>query len=159
MDNVNVIRQGFTAPDFSLPNSQGEIFRLKDNIGNKFICLCFFPDGANEKINGYLKDLNQGLPNVASGMPVTIIGICSERPDHLKAFRQRLKLNFDLLSDQKLVVASRYYVVNSQSPKPVPHFSLFVIDDSGIVRLRAGEIPGLTKYSPDEFRADVAKLI
>lgn len=159
MDNVNVIRQGFYAPDFSLPNTQGEIFHLKENLGGKFICLCFFSDGSNEKINGYLKDLNQGLPNTASGFPVRLIGICPERGSRLKSLKEKLKLSYDLLADQKMLVATRYYVVNSYSPKPSVYFSLFVIDDSGIVRHRESEIQGLSKYSPEEFRAEVAKLI
>ena len=51
MDNVNVLRTGFYALDFALPDTQGNIFRLRDDLSGHFTALCFFPDGENEKIS------------------------------------------------------------------------------------------------------------
>jgi len=159
MDNVNVIRTGFFAPDFSLPDARGDIFHLKDNLRDKFICLCFFPDGGNEKANNCLKELNQGLPKTPAGLPVDVVGICPERISHVAQLRERLKLAFPILADDRLAVATKYHLVNTSSAKPAVYFSVFVIDDTNLVRYRASEIPGLSKYSFDELKSEIAKLI
>jgi len=159
MDNVNVIRAGFFAPDFSLPDSNGDLLALKGNLKDNFICLCFFPDGDNDKINGYLKDLNVGLPPTSSGLPVKVIGICPEKSKRLKTLKEKLKLNFALLFDSRLMAAKKYYVVNNSAVKPSVHFSVFVIDDGGTIRYRASEVVGFSKYVPEDLRSEISRLI
>jgi len=159
MDNVNVIRTGFFALDFSLPDTQGNLFRLKDNLAGNFVALCFFPDGDNERANGYLKDLNQGLPLTASGLPVRLAGICPRRADRLRELKDRFKLAFPLLSDDKLLVSRKYHVWDDDSPKPEVHFCIFVVDDFGVIRHRVSEVPGYSRFMIDEFRTAISKLI
>ena len=159
MDNVNVLRNGFIAPDFSLPDSQGNIFNLKQKVDNCFIALCFFSNGGKERINSYLKDLNQGLPKTGSGLTVNVIGICPETGAHLNQLKEKLKLAFRLLSDRKSVVASRYYLADNSSHVPANYFSVVVIDDTGIIRHRVTEIPGVSKYNPEELKKEISRLI
>ena len=159
MDNVNVMRTGFFAPDFSLPDTKGELFHLSEHLSGCFVCLCFFPDGDNDKVNSYLKDLNSGLPKTAAGLPVKIIGISPVRGSHLKELQEKYKITFPLLSDLKMAVSSRYYVINDSSSKPSVHFSIFVIDDTGIIRYRASEVAGLSRYNAEEFKVELSKLI
>jgi peroxiredoxin len=159
MDNVNVLRTGFFALDFSLPDTEGNIYHLEENLSGSFTCLCFFTDGENDRINTFLKDLAQGLPQTRSGLPVKIIGICPERSSHLKALKEKLKLNFALLSDQKLDIAGKYLVINSSLPKPSVYFSVFIVDDMGVIRHRSSEVSGFSKYVPEGLRAEISKLI
>jgi peroxiredoxin len=159
MDNVNVLRTGFFALDFSLPDTQGDIFHLKNNLKDRFTCLCFFPNDGNEKINNFLKDLNAGLPDMPAGLPVKVIGICPEKISRLQGLKDKLKLNFPVLADEKLVVATKYHVVNSYSARPSVYFSIFIIDDTGQIWYRQSEVPGLAKYNPENLRLEIAKLI
>jgi peroxiredoxin len=159
MENVNVIRTGFITPDFSLADTTGEMFILMDNLSENFLCLCFFPEDDNEKILSYLKELNQGLPKTASGLPVKVIGISPARGSHLKILREKLKLNFCILPDPQASISARYYVVNSYSSKSAVYFSLFVIDDNGIVRYRASEVSGFSRFSIEELRSEIPKLL
>lgn len=159
MDNVNVLRNGFFPPDFSLPDSEGNMFNLRQSLQGCFICLCFFPDGSKEKINNYLKDLNQGLPATASALPVKVVGVCSEKAIHIKEIKEKLRLGFPILSDEKTSVANSYYILDNNSLKPAPYFGIFIIDDTGIIRHRMIEIPGVSKYSPEELRKEIPKLI
>jgi len=159
MENVNVIRTGFMAPEFALADTQGEIFDLKDNLSGNFLCVCFFPDGDNDKVITYLRDLNQGFPATAAGLPINVIGVSPARSSRLKALKEKHKLNFPILSDPHLSVCSRYYIVNSYSPKPAVHFSVFIIDDAGIVRFRSSEIPGISRFSFDELKSEIPKLL
>jgi peroxiredoxin len=159
MDNVNVLRSGFYAIDFTLTDTQGDIFHLQENLDGKFTCLVFFPSGEIEKISNFLKNLSQGLPNSAAGLPVKIVAIGSEKVNHLNNLKEKLKLNYLVLSDSRLFVSNKYYVVNTSSAKPSVYFSIFVIDDAGIIRYRASEVPGFSRYSPEELRAAISRLI
>ncbi len=159
MDNVNVIRTGFFAPDFSLPDSEGHMVSLKENLANSFVCLCFFPDGDNDKINGILKDLNSDMPKTAAGLLVNILAVSPEKVFRLKALKDKLKINFPLLSDLKLKAAKQYYVVDSNSLKRNVHFSVFIIDDAGIVRHRFSEVIGVSKFAMENLKIEIAKLL
>jgi peroxiredoxin len=159
MDNVNVLRTGFYAPVFSLTDTEGNVFSLKASLSGSYTCLVFFSDDNNDKINSHLKDLNQGFSDNASGLPVKILGICPERPNHLKTLKDKLKLNFPLLSDPKLIVSDKYYVTNTHNARPSVYFSIFVIDDLGVIRNRSSEVQPLSKFIIEELKADIAKLI
>jgi peroxiredoxin len=159
MDNVNVIRSGFFAIDFTLTDTQGDVFHLKDNLTDHFTCLVFFPDGEIEKINNYLKVLNHGLPGTASGLPVNIIGICPDKVSRLNQVRNKLKLDFPILSDPGLLVSSRYYVADESSARPAVYFSIFIVDDEGVIRYRLSEVPGFSKFAPDELKESISRLI
>jgi peroxiredoxin len=159
MDNVNVIRTGFFAIDFSLPDTNGNIYQLKNHLSGKFAAIVFFSGGDNERIGSYMKDLNQGLPQTASGLAVDIVGICPMRPDDLKKLQEKLRLSFPLLSDYQMTVSTKYHVVDSYSARPTVHFCIFVIDDYSLIRFRTCEVSGLSKFVPEEFRNAISKLI
>ena len=158
MENVNVIRTGFMAPDFSLGDINGEVFKLSDSLAGNFLCLCFFPDGETDK-TAYLKEMNQGMPETAAQLPVRIIGISPTKAGHLKQLKDKLKINFQMLPDPQLEVASKYYIINGYSPKPAVYFSVFIIDDTGVVRYRASEIPGTSRFSFEELKSEISKLL
>lgn len=159
MDNVNVLRIGFYAPDFSLADSNGDLFILKENLKDTFVCLCFFPDTDNDKIVGYLKDLNAGLPSTASGLPLKIVTVSPVKPKRLKELKDKSKFNFAMLSDAQMDVSQKYHVDNSGGPKPSVYFSVFIIDDGGIIRYRMSEVAGLSKYLPEELKSEIGRLI
>jgi peroxiredoxin len=159
MDNVNVLRVGFMAPDFSLTDTQGRLFSLREGLKDGFLAICFFPGGPGARIKGYLKDLSSGLPASAAGIPVQVVGICPDRVNSLEKLGEELKIGFPVLSDSRLSVASRYYVVDSGSFRPSVYFSVFVVDDGGIIRLRASEVPGLSVFSVEELRSEISGLI
>ncbi len=159
MDVINIIRTGFYAIDFTLTDTQGNIFHLNENLDGQFTALVFFSDGDNEKIAGYLKSLGQGLPNTSSGLTVQIIAIGPEKVSHLKNLKDKLKLAYTVLADPQLLVAGKYSVINSSSAKPSVHFSVFIIDDMGIVRHRVSEVPGLSKYSLEELKSAISQQI
>lgn len=159
MDNVNVLRTGFVAPEFSLPDTRGKIFSLKDNLEERYLAVCFFPGAAGERIKGYLRDLNSGLPTTSTGMRVNLVGISPERANLLVKLVEELKLTYPVLSDPRLDVSSRYYVTDSGSFQPSVHFSIFIIDDELIIRHRVNETKGISKFDPGELRSTISGLI
>ncbi len=159
MDNVNVLRTGFIAPEFSLPDTRGQIFSLKDNLEERYLAVCFFPAGTDVKVKKYLKDLNSGLPKTATGIEVGLVAICPERANSLVKLAEELKLTYPVLSDHKLAVSSRYYVIDSDDFRPSVHFSIFVIDDELIIRHRVSEVRGISGFDTAELRSTISGMI
>jgi peroxiredoxin len=159
IDNVNIIRTGFYAIDFTLTDTQGNVFHLNENLDGHFTALVFFADGESEKIGGYLKTLSQGLPNTAAGLPVRVIAIGPEKVSYLKNLKDKLKLNYSVLADPQLSVAAKYSVVNSQCAKFSVHFSIFIVDDMGVIRHRASEVTGFSRFFLEELKTAISRLI
>ena len=159
MDNVNVLRTGFAAPEFSLPDVRGQIFSLKDNLDDRYLAVCFFPTGTDDRLKGYLKDLNSGLPTTSTGMQVSVVAISPERVNSLVKLAEELKLTYPILSDPRLAVSSRYYVTDSGSFQPSVHFSVFIIDNELIIRYRVSEIQGISKFDPGELKSIISGLL
>ncbi len=159
MDNVNVIRTGFMAPDFSLPDTQGNILSLKEFIRDSFAAVCFFSDEQADRVQSYLKDLNSALPETASGLPVSVIAVSPEKISKLSQMKEELELSYPVLSDNGMVVSRKFYVVNSSDPKPGVHFTVFVVDDEGIVRHRVSEVDEVSKFDFNLLKSKISALI
>lgn len=159
MDNVNVLRTGFAAPEFSLPDIRGQIFSLKDNLDDRYLAVCFFPAGTDDRIKGYLKDLNSGLPETSTGMQVSVAAISPERVNSLVKLAEELKLTYPILSDPRLAVSTRYYVTDSNDFRPSVHFSVFVIDDELIIRHRVSEVRGVSGFDSGKLRSIISGLL
>ncbi len=159
MDNVNVLRTGFFAPEFSLPDTHSQIFSLKDNLENQYLALCFFPAGADVRIRGFLKDLNSGLPKTSTDMVVNVAAISPERTNSLVRLSEELRLTYPVLSDHQLTVSNRYYVTDSDDFRPSVHFSVFVIDDELIIRHRVSEVSGVSVFDPAELRSTISGML
>lgn len=158
MDNVNVIRNGFIAPDFSLPSSEGNIVSLKDCLSDDFLALCFFSGSDDKRIRAFLSDLNGELPKSISGYGYKVVAVSPEKPHRLSKLKKELDLDYPLLSDERMNVCGRYYVVDSEKPGRAVHFSIFIIDDELIVRHRISESLNL-KFQIEDFKKDIAAII
>lgn len=159
MDNVNVIRNGFMAIDFSLPDSNGNMVSLKDTTKEDFVALCFFSGYDNRKIKSYLKKLNGGLPKTASGFNVNVLAISTEKVHRLSVLRNELGLSFPVLSDNRLTVSNRYYVIDSESGPRSVHFSVFIVDNEFIIRHRVIEMPQTVEFKIEELEKNISELI
>lgn len=158
MDNVNVIRNGFIAPDFSLPSTDGSIVSLKENLSDDFLALCFFSESGDKRIKAFLSELNANLPKSLSGYGYKVIAISPEKIHRLSKLKSELGLGYPLLSDERMNICGRYYVVNSEKPGRHVHFSIFIIDNESIVRHRVSESSDF-KFQMADFRKDIAAII
>ncbi len=159
MDNVNVLRTGFFAPEFSLPDTRGQIFSLKDNLVEQYLAVCFFPAEVDMRIRGFLKDLDSDLPRTSTDIPVDVVAISPERTNSLVKLAEELKLNYPVLSDHQLTVSNRYYVTDSDSFRPSVHFSIFIIDDELIIRHRVSEVRGISGFDSAELRSTISRML
>lgn len=158
MDNVNVIRNGFFAPDFALSSADGEIVSLKDCILDNFLALCFFSKSGSHKTKSALADLNKGLPETLYGFEVSVVGVSPEKAHKLINLKNELGLSFPLLYDTRMEVCRLYNVVDSESGIPAVYFSIFVIDSEFIVRHRFIESPG-NEFRIEDFKKEISAII
>jgi len=158
VDNVNVIRDGFIAPEFSLASTDGNMISPGDYIRKGFLALCFFSGSKNNRIRSILSDLNHGLPKTSLGYEVNILAISPEKIHRLSNLKNDLGLSFPILSDTRMRVCAQYHVISSAIGNRAIHFSVFVIDDELIIRYRFIE-SSENEFRIEDFRKKVAAII
>jgi len=158
MDNVNVIRTGFIAPDLSLPSTDGGIISLKEILSDDFLALCFFSDSSDKRIRSLLTELNTDLPKSMSGFGYKVVAVSPEKIHRLGRLKNDLSLKYPLLSDERMNVCRRYYVVNNERPGRQVYFSIFIVDNELIVRHRVSEAFDF-KFHVEDFKKDIAAII
>jgi len=127
-----VIAAGERAPDFSLPDHEGNEVSLADFRGRKVV-LVFYPLDFSPVCTDQLSVYQEVVPQIdAAG--ATLLGISVDSSWAHRAFRERLGLSMTLLSDfepkGEVIRAYGAYI------DEVGHGnrSLVLIDEDGIVR-------------------------
>ena len=124
------LKEGDTAPDFTLKQQDGKEVTLSREWGKNVVVLYFYPmddtPGCTKEACTF-RDLNQDFKNAGA----EILGISVDDMASHKKFQEKHKLPFTLLADADKKVTERYEVKNFiGKAKRVS----FVIDRSGIIR-------------------------
>ena len=128
-----MIEEGQTAPDFSLPDSQGKTVSLKDLRGKKVV-LYFYPkdDTPGCTIEACeFRDHHKMIEDLNA----VVLGVSTDSPESHIKFVEKFNLPFILLCDRDASVARSYGV------KPIieilgktlvgVHRTTFIIDEAG----------------------------
>jgi peroxiredoxin Q/BCP len=119
------------APDFSLKDTEGNLFRLSKEISPKGHLILFYPKaftpGCTKEVCRFSEDYG-----FFSSRGIGITGISHDSPETLKSFKERYHLPFALLSDPGRVVCRQYNAVYPFGllTKRISYF----IDGEGIIR-------------------------
>ena len=131
------LEAGAPAPDFTLPDADGNPVSLADLRGQKVI-LYFYPAASTPGCTTEACDFRDSLNSLKSA-GYTVLGISKDDAEPLKKFRDEERLNFPLLSDTDLTVHQLYgaYGEKSMYGKTVTGVlrSTFVLDEEGTVTL------------------------
>lgn len=144
-----MIQPGTLAPDFELPDQNGNIRTLKEFRGKKVV-LYFYP-----------KDNTAGCTKQACGFAelypqfnekgATIIGISKDSVASHKKFKEKYNLNFILISDTQLEAIQAYDVWHEKTMCGKKSMGVvrttYLIDENGIItkameKVKAAENPG-----------------
>jgi peroxiredoxin len=127
-----VIEVGAKAPDFSLPDQDGNEVSLSDFAGRKLV-LAFYPGDFSSVCTNQLSLYQEVLGELES-KGARVVGISVDSTDSHRAFREQLNLAMPLLSDfhPKGEVANAYGVYSEKYGKSGR--ALVLIDESGVVR-------------------------
>jgi thioredoxin-dependent peroxiredoxin len=139
------------APDFVLPDGNGEQWRLSDQRG-KVVVLLFYPGDETPVCTAQLCSVRDRWDDyIATGAEV--VGISGDSIESHRKFAAHHKLPLRLLSDSEGIV-SRSYGARSLIPGKVAR-SVFVIDSEGIVRYADVRPLGLFKPKDDKTIAAI----
>jgi thioredoxin-dependent peroxiredoxin len=130
-----MIEQGQEAPDFELPDQDGDPVRLSDLRGRKVV-LYFYPKADTPGCTTQACGVRDHLPDYA-GAGATVLGVSPDPVKKVKKFHDGQSLNFTLLADEDHAVCEAYGVWAEKSMYGKKYMgalrSTFVIDEKGIV--------------------------
>lgn len=146
-----MIEVGMKAPDFSLPDKDGNIVSLSDFKGKKIV-LYFYP-----------KDNTPGCTRQACAFAgaygefkkrgVEVIGISKDTPASHTKFVEKYNLPFVLLSDTDLKVANEYCVVKEKNM--YGKLTIGVVRTTFIIDENFNIIKIMPKVKPDTNAFDI----
>lgn len=88
---------GDTAPDFTLPDAQGNDVSLSDFLGSRVV-VYFYPAAMTPGCTTQACDFRDSL-DALTAQGITVLGISPDKPEKLAQFAERDGLTFPLLSD------------------------------------------------------------
>jgi peroxiredoxin Q/BCP len=126
-----MLKQGEQAPDFSLPDQDGQTVTLSELLKGYFVVIFFYPKdhtpGCTEQSCSFRDQYSDFKANNAQ-----VIGISSDSTESHKGFAQAHALPFPLLTDRDGKVGKLYDI--NKIFGALPGRVTFVIDKSGIIR-------------------------
>jgi peroxiredoxin Q/BCP len=150
-----VIERGDIAPDFELPDQDGEPVRLSELRGRPVV-LYFYPKANTPGCTTQACGVRDHLPDYDEAGAV-VLGASPDSVSDVKRFHDEQGLNFKLLADQDHAVADSYgaWVEKSMYGKTFwgAQRATFLIDPEGTV---AEVIP---KVSPKTHDEQVLKIL
>ena len=146
-----MLETGMKAPDFSLPDKDGNTIRLSDFLGKKVV-LYFYPKdntpGCTRQACAFAASYEQ-----FKTQDIVVIGISKDSAaSHLK-FAQKYDLPFILLSDPELQAIQAYGVW--QEKKLYGKVSIGVVRTTYIIDEQGNIEKVMPKVKPDTNAADI----
>lgn len=124
---------GDTAPDFALPDADGNTVRLSDHRGRKVI-VYFYPAASTPGCTKQACDFRDSLAEL-NDAGLDVVGISPDKPAKLAKFRDKEGLTFPLLSDpdKEVLTAWGAFGEKTMYGKTVQGVirSTFVVDEDG----------------------------
>ncbi len=92
------LAEGDPAPDFTLPDADGNTVSLSDFRGRKSVIVYFYPAALTPGCTKQACDFRDNLAQL-NDAGYQVVGISPDKPAKLAKFREHEKLTFPLLSD------------------------------------------------------------
>ena len=144
-----MIEQGTQAPDFELPDQDGEPVRLSDFRGSAVV-LYFYPKADTPGCTTQACGIRDHRADYEAAGAV-VLGVSPDPVSAVKKFADKQSLNFRLLADEDHSVCDLYGVWGQKSSYGRTYWgalrATFVIDEEGVVR---HVIPKVSPKTHDE---------
>lgn len=137
-----MLEVGTKAPDFSLPDQNGNVHKLSDYAEKKVI-LYFYPKDNTAGCTKQACGFNELYPQFMEKNAV-VLGVSKDSVASHKKFEQKFNLGFTLLSDPELTVIQAYDVW--QEKKNYGKVSMgvvrttYLIDEKGMIVKAFGKV-------------------
>ena len=103
-----MLEVGTKAPDFELPDQNGELHKLSEYLGKKVI-LYFYPKDNSSGCITEAKDFSKLLPEFTR-LDAQVFGISPDSPVSHQKFIEKQELSITLLSDPEKIVINAFGV-------------------------------------------------
>lgn len=137
-----MLTEGAKAPDFTLPDQDGNPVSLSDFAG-RTVVLYFYPEAGTPDCTRQACGVRDHRDDYATAEAV-VLGVSPDPVPALKGFHDEQSLNFTLLADETRAVCERY---GAWSPERGVRRSTLIIDAEGTV---ARAFPRVSPTSHDE---------
>lgn len=168
---AQALKAGDSAPDFILPDAQGEPVRLHSLLHNGTVVLVFYRGGWCPYCNLHLRGFQRRLSEIRE-MGAQVVAISPQLPDNSLSTQEKNELSFPVLSDVGNKVARQFGIAfeitdelvelyqqfghaleeaNGASGKrefPVP--GTFLVDKQGTIRLAHVDVDYTRRLDPDD---------
>lgn len=132
---MNYLSEGSVAPEFVLPDQNGEQVQLSELKGKK-VLVYFYPKAMTPGCTTQACSLRDSQSELEQ-RNVVVLGISPDAPARLKKFEARDNLNFTLLGDENHQVAEAFGVWGPKVPMGKEYDGIhrisFLINEEGIV--------------------------
>ena len=108
------LTEGKLAPDFALPASGGEQFKLSDLKGKKKVVLYFYPKDDTPGCTKEACDFRDSIKKIQQ-QDAVVLGVSADPVKSHEKFIEKFKLPFPLLSDEDKKVIKDYGVWQEKS--------------------------------------------
>lgn len=132
---------GSKAPEFSLPDQNGEVHTLSDYKGKKVI-LYFYPKDMTGGCTSQACNFRDRYPQIQEKGAV-VLGVSKDSVESHKRFEEKHGLPFPLLADESLEVITAYDVLKpGKDGKPTKSLirSTYLIDEDGMIAQAIGSV-------------------
>lgn len=127
MPETAQLNVGDQAPDFALPDEQGNIVKLSDYRGKRVV-VYFYPKDDTPGCTTQACSFRDAYPQIEE-RNATVLGISPDSGESHQAFKTKFNLPFTLLVDANHLVANAYGAWNEAMGWPTR--SQFVVDEQG----------------------------
>ncbi len=135
LPNSNILKAGTKAPDFSVPDQDGNLVSLKDYKGKKVI-LYFYPKDDTPGCTAEACDLRDNRPLIMK-KNYEILGVSADSVKSHKKFATKFNLTFKLLADTEKDIINKYGVWGEKMLFGRKYMGIhrvtFLIDEKGII--------------------------
>lgn len=124
------LKEGATAPDFTLPTDDGRQIKLSDYRGKQTVVLYFYP---KDETPGCTKQACAFRDSLADYKKenIEVLGVSVDSVEAHKEFKKKQKLNFTLLADADKKVSEQYGVLSQAG---YSSRTTFVIGKDGTIK-------------------------
>jgi thioredoxin-dependent peroxiredoxin len=133
--DMATLQPGDKAPDFALPDQDGNLVRLADHRGRK-VLVYFYPKADTPGCTTQSCSVRDALPDLRQ-IGVDAVGISPDPPERQKRFDKKYDLGFPLVSDPDHATAEAYDVWGEKSFGGRKYMGIirssFLIDEDGTI--------------------------
>jgi peroxiredoxin len=179
LQGEDALKLGAKAPNFTLPNQDGNLIALNDVLAKGPVVLTFYRGSWCPYCNLQLRALQARLSEI-HGLGATLVAVSPQVPDESLTKNEISEMDFTVLSDQDAKVASEYGIawevpeflvdhmrvdrnldleaINNGNGNVLPIPATFVLSADGEVVWRYVDVDYRTRSEPDDIIAALKKL-